>query len=117
MYSRGLDLLRCQTASLCDVMPALRKDVGCLPMVRPVSAINESKIRRGCVQLFRCAGLLVVFTEDGDLCSLNKESLSGTCEIGVQGDSSAGYKFAEYVLGRNAVCNCGGIHKGIVEAL
>ena len=56
--------------------------------------------------------LLVVFIEGGDPCSLNTEILPETCEIGVQGVSSAGYKFAEYVLGRNAVCNCGGIHKG-----
>ena len=62
----------------------------------------------------KCCRLLGVFTEGGDLCSLNKESLPETWENGVQGVSSAGYKFAEYVLGRNAVCNCGGIHKGIV---
>ena len=34
------------------------------------------------------------------------------CEIGVQGVSFAGNSLAEYVLGRNAVCYCGGIHKG-----
>ena len=94
-------------------MPALRKGVGCLPMVRPVcnQPIEDTPWLRAAFQVRR---LLVVFTEGGDLCSLNRESLPGTCEIGVQGVSSAGYKFAEYVLGRNAVCNCGGIHKGIV---
>jgi hypothetical protein len=43
---------------------------------------------------------------------MNMEILPETCEIGVQGVSFTGYKSAEYVFGWNAVCNCGGIHKG-----
>ena len=39
------------------------------------------------------------------------------CEIEVQGVSFAGYELAEYVSGRNAACNCEGIHIGIVESL
>lgn len=43
---------------------------------------------------FQVCRLLVVFIEGGDLCSLNREILPETCEIGVQGVSFAGYKFA-----------------------
>ena len=32
------------------------------------------------------------------------------CEIEEQGVSFAGFKCAEYVLGRNALCYCEGIH-------
>ena len=39
---------------------------------------------------FKCCRLLVVLTEGGDLCSLNKESLLETCENGVQGVLFAG---------------------------
>ena len=58
-------------------------------MVKSV-AINKLGIRRDCAAFFKCCRLLVVLTEDGDLCSLNRESLSKTCEIGVQGVSFAG---------------------------
>ena len=56
--------------------------------------LHNLEIRRDCAHLFRCCRLLVVFTEGGDLCSLNKESLLETCEIGVQGVSSAGHSCA-----------------------
>ena len=94
----GLSLLRCQTAALYVVMPALGKDVGCLPMVTPNTvlsvAINYSKIRRDCVHLFRCYWSLVVFTDNRDLCSLNRESWLEICEIGKQGVSFAGCRLA-----------------------
>lgn len=63
----------------------------CLPMVNSV-AINNSGIRRDCARFLNevYAGLLVVLTEGSDLCSMNRESLSKTCEIGVQGVSFAG---------------------------
>lgn len=67
---------------------------GLLAVGQTVLQLHELEIRRDCAHLFRCCRSLVVFTEGGDLCSVNKESLPETCEIGVQGVSSAGYSCA-----------------------
>ena len=90
----GFNLLRSQASSICDALSALGKDVDCLPLVKLLLQLHKSEIRRDCAHLFRCCRLLVVFTEGGDLCSMNKESLPETCEIGVQGVSSAGHSCA-----------------------
>ena len=49
--------------------------MGYLPMVKSVSAINHSGIRRDCAHLSGECQLLVVLTEDGDFCSLNRKIL------------------------------------------
>ena len=56
-------------------MPALRKGVGCLPMVRPVrnQPIEDTPWLRASFQVRR---LLVVFTEGRDLCSYEQGELT-----------------------------------------
>ncbi len=70
----------------------------CLPMVKSVYAINHSEIRRDCVASYRCVRLLVVPTEDRDLCSCNREIETETCEIEVQGNVATGSGMRQYAV-------------------
>ena len=62
----------CQIPSFCDVESAMSRGVDSLPLAKPDSKVTTrgyAVIARGTLSERR---LLVVLTEGGDLCSLNK---------------------------------------------
>jgi hypothetical protein len=62
----------------------MSKDVDYLPMAKPDSNYSLGDPPRLCVSFRRCRSL-VVLTEGPDLCPLDMEMVSETCEIEVQG--------------------------------
>ena len=91
---KDFNLLGSQAFALVQRIACSGEGCGLLAVGQTALQLHKLEIRRDCAHLFRCCRLLVVFTEGGDLCSLNKESLPETCEIGVQGVSSTGYSCA-----------------------
>ena len=97
-------------------MSAVGKDVDCLLIVKSV-AINNLGIRRDCVHFLKCCRLLVVLTEGRDLCCLNRESWSRTCENGVQGVPFAGHCCASTSPDGMLTLTAKGIHAKVLTAL
>ena len=70
-----------------------------MPLAKPDSAYNHSKIRRDCAAPCERRRLLVVFTKDGDFCLLDKGILFKNCEIEGQGGQSVHVVLIQSTLG------------------